>query len=155
MAKGLFLTIKRVLKEYRVGVLATAGTPYPYASLIAFAYSEDLRELVFATLRRTRKYRNMRKNAHVSFLINSAVNTARNLKNAVAVTALGSVTDIKGKKRHQYQALLIQRHPGLRPFLERSDCALMVLVVDKYVLVDRFERVRELTVARYTTSPRK
>ncbi len=144
--EGLLPLIKDLFDQRGLGVLATAGEPYPYTSLIAFAPTENLQELAFATLRATHKYKNMQKSPCVSFLINSAMNKARDLKDAVAVTVLGKVADADPKRREHYQALLIKKHPDLQPFLNEKDCAVMVLAVDKYVYVDRFQRVQELVM---------
>jgi general stress protein 26 len=146
VSEELLPEIKNLFDQRGLGVLATAGDPYPYTSLIAFAATEDLRELVFATLRATHKYKNMQKNSRVSFLINSAINQAQDLKDAVAVTVLGKVMDAGQNKRDHYQKLLIKKHPRLNQFLNEKDCAVMVLAVDKYVYVDSFQRVQELVM---------
>jgi len=44
----------------RLAVLATQGEGQPYGSLVAFSAAPDLRRLVFATARSTRKYVNLR-----------------------------------------------------------------------------------------------
>ncbi len=48
--------IKDTLDSQLLGVLATQEGDRPYLSLLAFAYSDDLRFLFFATLRNTRKF---------------------------------------------------------------------------------------------------
>jgi heme iron utilization protein len=142
--QGLLVTIKSLFAQHGLGVLATAGDSYPYTSLIAFAATEDLRGLVFATLRATHKYKNMLKNPCVSFLINSAINQAQDLKDAVAVTVLGKVADVDQNRREHYRTLLVKKHPDLHQFLNEKDCAVMMLSVDKYVYVDSFQHVQEL-----------
>jgi len=48
--------LKKLLQSQPLAVLATQSRGQPYASLIAFASSDDLKSLYFATTRATRKY---------------------------------------------------------------------------------------------------
>lgn len=55
-------TLKAILDSQSQAVLATQGDNGPYGSLVAFAATADLKGLVFATTRASRKYANLVKN---------------------------------------------------------------------------------------------
>lgn len=61
--------VKELLRSQRVGVLATHRDQRPYASLVAFAHTPDLRHLLFATTRATRKSANITADPRVAMLI--------------------------------------------------------------------------------------
>jgi hypothetical protein len=52
-------TIKRILDSQKLAVLATQRDGRPYGSLVAFAATDDMKNLLFATTRATRKYANL------------------------------------------------------------------------------------------------
>ena len=49
--------INKVLKSQSIAVLGTSKDDEPYSSLVGFIVTDDLRELVFATMRQRLKYR--------------------------------------------------------------------------------------------------
>ena len=55
----VFEQIKSLLNSQRFGVLATQGSKYTYCTLVGYAPSEDCKEIIFATMRDTRKYKNL------------------------------------------------------------------------------------------------
>ena len=55
----------------RFAVLASQEEGRPYASLVAYALSPDLRTVIFATPKNTRKYKNIVKVDHVALLIDN------------------------------------------------------------------------------------
>src|SRR6056297_1073720 len=81
--------IKELLEKQNLAVLATQGDNYPYNTLVAYAFSEDLRIIIFATMKHTRKYNNLAKHANVSLLIDSRTNKTEDFKEAIALTVLG------------------------------------------------------------------
>jgi hypothetical protein len=61
------------LRSQRLGVLGTlAPSGEPQAALVGYAVTPDL-ELIFDTLRTTRKYRSMQANSRVSFTVGNTV----------------------------------------------------------------------------------
>jgi len=51
--------LRKLLRSQLLAVLSTQNQGQPYASLVAFASSDDLKSLYFATSRSTRKYANL------------------------------------------------------------------------------------------------
>ena len=139
-------SIESLLRSQHLGVLATQGNEYPYCTLVAYAISEDLREIIFATLRDTRKYRNIKKTPSVSLLIDSRTNQVNDFKDVEALTAVGSAEEISDELKSGYLRSYLEKHPSLDGFAKAPDCALMKIQVAKYILVQHFQNVTEYDV---------
>ncbi len=135
-------TLRDLLASQLLAVLATTGTDGPYTSLIAFAANGDLATLVFATARSTTKYKNMLLHRPVSLLIDNRNNSQADLTAALAVTVLGEAVEALGQERLRLRQLLLAKHPGLLNFVHDSATALMRVAVRRYIVVDRFQRIR-------------
>ncbi|MDD4012827.1 MAG: pyridoxamine 5'-phosphate oxidase family protein [Candidatus Omnitrophica bacterium] len=143
MKKGIVRIIESLVERQSVGVLATYDELFPYCSLVAFAVTGELRKLVFATMRDTRKYANMKTRPHVSMLIDSRTNRAEDFNDAIAVTAIGTASEPNSAERSSFAAVLLAKHPSLRDFLADPDCAVICIDVEKFVLVAHFKEVTE------------
>jgi general stress protein 26 len=82
--------LQKLFRSQKLGVLATLAKKNPYTNLIAFACSDDMRQIVFATAKTTRKFENMISNSCVSFFIDNRSNKAADFRKAMGVTAVGS-----------------------------------------------------------------
>lgn len=128
----------------RLAVLSTQRDGRPYASLVGFWAAPDARRLVFATTRTTRKFANLRADPWVALLIDSRENRESDFHRAVAVTAVGAAREAQGSERAALATAYLAKHPALRGFVESPTCALVVVDVDTYYLVTRFQHVVEL-----------
>jgi nitroimidazol reductase NimA-like FMN-containing flavoprotein (pyridoxamine 5'-phosphate oxidase superfamily) len=137
-------TLRGLLVSQRLAVLATQGDTQPYTSLVAFAATEDLRLLVFATERATHKFTNVSVNPRVAMLVDDRAHREADLSEATAVTATGLAEEAQGDEKDRLMALLLGRHPSLKAFLASSGCALVKVTVGAYQIVTRFQEVREL-----------
>ena len=81
--------ISSVFASQALAVLATQKDSRPYANLVAFAATEDLRILLFSTSRSTRKFSHILDSPQVALLIDNRTNSIRDFGDAVAITALG------------------------------------------------------------------
>ena len=138
--------IRSLLEGQNCGVLATHGSEYPYAALVGYASSQDCRELVFATIRDTRKFKNIQKKPNVSLLIDNRVNQANDFQDAKALTVLGRAQKIDDTLTNDYLALYLKKHPSLEEFVDAPNCSLIKVSVVKHILVDHFQNVMEYTV---------
>lgn len=136
--------IKEMLNSQRLGVLATYGSEYPYATIVGFAASDDLSYILFATFRDTRKYENIQINPRVSMLIDNRSNRVDDFNDAQALTILGTGEEAKEDEGHDLMSLYLRRNPNLREFVSDPNCAIIKVKVDKYILVSRFQNVMEL-----------
>ena len=78
--------LQQLFETQQLAVVATSSSGQPYASLVAYVASADLRQLFFITSRATRKFANLKDDSRVSMLINSSTNTEVDFHRAVAVT---------------------------------------------------------------------
>jgi len=137
-------TLKDLLSGQNLGVLATMGEEYPYTSLVGFAVTDDLKSLVFATLKATRKYANLSKHPKISILINSGRNSAEDFRDAASVTVLGSASDAAGDERAALERIYLSKFPFLEDFIRDPACVLVKVHVEKFIVVTRFQDVREI-----------
>ena len=142
----LELLIRELFDSQKLGVLGTQNKGQPYANLIAFAASDDLKSLYFVTARATRKYANIEADARVTVLIDNRSNEDSDFSQAAAVTATGTAEEVLGSGRDEVLAIYLAKHPMLRDFVESPSCALLQVRVETYYLVRRFQNVMELHV---------
>ena len=146
--KQLERRLAKLLHETRVGVLSTCGEQQPYASLVAFAATDDSSHIVFATPRPTRKYANLAANARVAVLIDNRSNRASDFRQAMAATAVGTVREVRKAKNSRLIRLYLEKHPQLQDFVWSPTCAVLDIRVNSYYIVERFQNVTELHLKR-------
>lgn len=138
--------IHTLFGEQRLAVLSTAEEEKPYGSLVAFASTEDLKHLLFATTRATRKFGYLSKNPKVALLVDSRKNTAEDFQHASAVTALGVVEETE--KTGSLYNVYLEKLPYLKEFVASPTCALIRVTVNKYIIVQNFQTVTEVVVTQ-------
>jgi nitroimidazol reductase NimA-like FMN-containing flavoprotein (pyridoxamine 5'-phosphate oxidase superfamily) len=139
--------IRELFESQQLGVLGTQNQGQPYANLIAFVASDDLKSLYFVTARATRKYANIEADARVTVLIDSRSNQESDFSQATAVTATGTAKEVAGSRRNEVLAVYLAKHPMLEEFVRSPTCALLSVEVQTYYLVRRFQNVMELHVS--------
>jgi nitroimidazol reductase NimA-like FMN-containing flavoprotein (pyridoxamine 5'-phosphate oxidase superfamily) len=127
-------------------VLATQSRGQPYASLIAFASSGDLKSLYFATTRSTRKYANLLGDSRVALLVDNRSNKASDFRWAMAATATGKAKEVSLARRKRVLDLYLAKHPHLRDFVYSPTCALCEIKVQTFFVVTRFQNVVEVHI---------
>jgi uncharacterized protein YbjT (DUF2867 family)/nitroimidazol reductase NimA-like FMN-containing flavoprotein (pyridoxamine 5'-phosphate oxidase superfamily) len=127
-------------------VLATRSASGPYCSLMAFAVTPDLTTIVLATPRRTLKYENMIAHPAVSLLADNRDNSSDDPHTAMAVTVLGTASELFGSSLEAMRSLFKDRHPGLGGFVTDPDTAICAVQVFRYLVVERFQDVQEILV---------
>ena len=133
-----------LLASQQFAVLATQDKGQPYVSLMAFAHTEDLRSLVFATDRGTRKFANLLSNARVAVMIDNRSNQGSDTATATAVTVLGQALELSGEERERHQDAYLRKYPHLSEFVSSEKCALIRIAVESYYVVSGLYDVREL-----------
>lgn len=127
-----------------LAVLGTQSQTGPYGNLVAFTATDDLKNLLFATTRSTRKYENLMETPRVAMVIDNRSNRELDFHEAIAVTATGTVKEIHGSNRAHFQKLYLEKHPYLLDFVAAPTCALLKLDVETYYIVRQFQQVTEL-----------
>jgi heme iron utilization protein len=144
------LQLKKLLKDlFRNQLFASLATQQltrPYNNLIAFAATQDLRDILFITRRQTHKYTNLLSNSNVSVLIDNRSNQDADFRNAVAVTAVGAAEEVKDDHKEKLLQLYLIKHHSLEKFAHSPESALFRIKVKKYFIVRNFQDVMELKV---------
>ena len=137
--------IRALVESQRYAVLSTRqDNGHPYANLVAYSVNEELKQLVFCTLRSTRKFANLVAEGRVALLIDNRSNNETDLQQAAAVTVLGACAEALGEERRALSAWFLERHPTMADFVRSPGCAVMKMEVRSYYLVTRFQNVIEI-----------
>jgi heme iron utilization protein len=140
--------LKDLFSSQRLAVLATQSRKQPYGSLVAFMATNDLKHLLFATTRATRKYDNISSNPRIAMVVDNRSNREADFPQAAAVTATGEVKETEGSERDRFQKLYLAKHPYLKEFVSSPTCALLKVEVETYYVVNRFQNVKELHIKK-------
>ncbi len=143
---GLESLLRDLFGSQRLAVLATQREGQPFANLVAFAATDDLKHLAFATTRATRKYANLSADSQVAMLVDNRRNQVSDFENAAAVTAIGKAEEAGGEYRVRLLEVYLSKHPHLKGFATSPTSALIKVNVEKYDVVRRFQHVVELRV---------
>ncbi len=140
--------VKDLFESQTLAVLSTQKNDQPYASLVAFVASPDLAQIIFLTPNTTRKYENLRDNPKVAILVNNSMNQAADIYTAVSVTATGIAATVEGHEKEQFLEIYLKKHPHLKVFSSAPTTSLVCVCVDRYFMVNQFQNVIEIRVAR-------
>ncbi|MBN1226809.1 MAG: pyridoxamine 5'-phosphate oxidase family protein [Deltaproteobacteria bacterium] len=140
--------VREVLVNQNLAVLATHSSGQPYANLVAFLATKNLKEIVFATRCTTRKYMNIIKDARVALVIDTRLNEKTDFHKAMAVTLTGKAQEVGGEEREKLAGLYLEKFPHLIEFVSSSQCGIFKVAVTKYTVVSEFQNVVELEVIK-------
>lgn len=129
-------------------VLAMLRKAYPYTCLVAFAATDDLKHLIFATNRETHKYKDLVKDSRVSVLVDNNTNRAKDIRQSMAVTALGEAKETYEAERMQLLKCYLRKQPHMKKFACAPNTALFKITVSKYFIVSDFQKVQEYIPAQ-------
>jgi putative heme iron utilization protein len=138
--------LRDMLDHQLLGVLGTHHEGEPYTSLVGFAATPDLKALLFATGRSTRKAANLTADSRASMLIDNRTNTAADFTEAAAATAVGRVAEVGDDERAEFDRIFLAKHPHLESFVRSPSCAALQLRVNVYMVVTRFQHVIEVHI---------
>ncbi len=138
--------LRELFKSQNLGILATHRSGQPYANLVAFYATEDLKHLYFVTPKTTRKYENLKTDSRVAVLVNNSTNEDVDFHQAVSVTVVGTATEVVGSKRQAVLARYLKKHPHLEDFVRSPSCALVRVSAKSYFMVQNFQNVMELHI---------
>ena len=137
-----------LLASQNLDVLATRKKYQPYASLVAFVSTEDLKHIYFVTPRTTRKFANLTADGRVAVLVNSSTNQSSDFHKAISVTAVGEAEEVVGDERSRRLSFYLARHPYLEDFARSPTCALVRVTARSYYLVKNFQKVLEYHIVK-------
>jgi nitroimidazol reductase NimA-like FMN-containing flavoprotein (pyridoxamine 5'-phosphate oxidase superfamily) len=133
--------IEDILKTCRLAVLATEAGGQPYASLITITPFKGFRQIIFATYRNTRKFRNILINDRVSVLIQGEDLISSDQQKGNALTAFGHAQEVGISELAEAKFEHLSKHPDLETFMQSRDIAIIRIKVDAYQLVRAIDDV--------------
>ena len=136
--------IRLVVQGESYAVLSTQGEGQPYASIVAFAMTEDFRTAVFATPIATRKYRLLTACDRVALLIDTRCKHPDNMMRIEAITATGRAIPVeRDASFDQWSRVLLAKHPHLAGFVASPSVAVFRIEILRFFHVERFQEVHE------------
>lgn len=138
--------LRNLLDSQLLGVLGTQHEGEPYTSLVGFAATPDLKQILFATGRSTRKLANLAQDARASMLVDNRTNRRADFTDASAATAVGMVEEIGEDERSEPERIFVTKHPQLETFVGSPSCTFLRLRVSVYMVVTQFQHVIELHI---------
>jgi len=134
--------IRQLIENQPFAVLCTQGSEQPYGSLIAFAFSEDLKHYFFSTPKATRKYSLLEKCNRIALVIDSRTRNQENPKEIEVVTITGNAVELKKQNdMTQAEKMLTEKHSNFSKIIPSESAALFRIDVNEYVYVTRFQEV--------------
>jgi len=138
--------LRDLLESQLLGVLGTQHDGEPYTSLVGFVATPDLKQLLFATGRSTRKLANLVTDSRASMLVDNRTNRSSDFTEASAATAVGVVEQVGGEERAEFERLFLGKHPHLESFVRSPSCVSLRLRVSVYMVATHFQHVIELHI---------
>jgi len=139
--------LRELFEAQKLAVLSTHDNGQPYASLVAFAVTSDLKYFLFVTPKTTRKFANLTADPRVAFMVDSRSNEDADFHRAIAVTVTGTAGSIKKNAHPDLLRLYLARHPHLEEFVRAPTAALVRVAVSRYYMVHHFQHVLELDIS--------
>ena len=137
--------LRQILTTQYFAVLNTVGEGLPHCNLVSFAVTDDLRSLVFATRRDTRKYTNIQENRGISLLVDNRSNRPVDISEAIAIEVIGTAHEETGNSS-RLRVVLSDRHPQLRRFVEAPESAIIEVHVREYI-ISGFEETERVVMS--------
>ncbi len=125
-----------------LAVLSTQCDGQPYSNLVAFAVTENLNHLIFATKRNTRKYSNLRNNPRVALLMDNRRNLASDFNEATAITVMGEARELDSNQDEI--DIYLAKHPNLQNFATQPDCAIFKVTIDNFIIASSILKVTSI-----------
>jgi nitroimidazol reductase NimA-like FMN-containing flavoprotein (pyridoxamine 5'-phosphate oxidase superfamily) len=138
--------VKNLLASQKFAVLSTQEREHPYLNLVAFAETSDLRAILFATTKATRKYGNLSSKSGVALLVDNRSNDAADIREALAVTIIGRAYEVPDLDRQLLDMVYLGKQPHMKEFLSSPSTALVKVDVESYLFVSRFQNVTVLNL---------
>jgi len=127
--------IQKMILGNKVCVMATVADGTPHCSLMSYATDNECREIYMATLKDTKKYRNLNVNPSVSLLIDTRDADPKDKTRALTVTGVFQAVE-NDKKIAAIREALIKKHPDLKDFFNNPDAQIVVIKATSFQLLD-------------------
>lgn len=115
--------------------MATIADGAPHCSLMSYATDEDCGEIYMATLKDTKKYRNLIANPSVSLLMDTRDTDPKGHTRALTVTGVFQAVENEERIVAIWN-VLIRKHPDLKDFFNNPDTRIVVIKATSLQLLD-------------------
>jgi len=130
-------TMKQILVENDICVLATSADNEPYCSLMSYIADDEGRHVYMLTQSRSRKYGNLMKNPRASLLIDTRSRPGAGHDRIQALTVTVTLLPcIKRDAAEHYRRCLFERLPPLQDLAEDQDARLIGFRVEAVLLLN-------------------
>jgi nitroimidazol reductase NimA-like FMN-containing flavoprotein (pyridoxamine 5'-phosphate oxidase superfamily) len=131
-------SMKELLKQNDLCVLATCLDNQPHASLMSYITDVGGRMVYMVTHRTTKKWANLTLNPRVSLLVDTLLNDRDSGRSGIkAITVYGTCQILHDKEAKQsLLQRLVEWHPHLRPLAYHPDAEVLAIQVESFLLLD-------------------
>jgi nitroimidazol reductase NimA-like FMN-containing flavoprotein (pyridoxamine 5'-phosphate oxidase superfamily) len=143
-------TMKALVKEKDICVLATVSGDKPYCSLMAYLCNDPCTEIYMVTYGNSQKYRNLTRNPAVSILIDTrdqGMVPDRGVVKALTITGrYEAMTD--PEKKEAIRKNMMKHHAHLHEIIQHEDGEIIVIKISSFLFLDgptkaHFEEINE------------
>lgn len=136
--------IQHMLQARSMCVLATVSGGQPHCSLMAYAADDGGTEMLLATLRSTRKFRNIVENPAVSLLVDTREELPAGRARALTIEGICRPM-ATGPERDHARGRLLSRHPHLGSLLADPQCEILCVRVTSFLLLKGLTEAHRVT----------
>lgn len=133
--------ISQLFNQTQYAVVCTSSQQYCHGALVAFAYSNNLKKIYFATPKATRKYAHILDNANIAMVFDNRRLLNDDIGNIEAVTAKGEAQCVEKPSRIGVNKLLVQKHAYMKNFFHSESVSIIELQVHEYFYVTHFQEL--------------
>lgn len=134
-------TIRTLVREKDICVLATCKDGLPHTSLMAYAVDEAASTFLLLSRMNTRKMRNLQANPEVSLLIDTREEHLPELRHkAMALTVAGVYTPPSHREELLHlKEIFVERHPHMADFATGGDSTVLMIRARSFLLLTGVE----------------
>lgn len=128
-------TMKALIRETDLCVLATSGPDGPHTSLMACICSEDAVSLYLVTARHSQKFRNIALDNRVSVLMDTREKDPRGIIRALTIHGQARIIPA-GDEMNEMVGRFVLKHPHLKGLVHQGDIALVGIQIRSLQLLN-------------------
>ena len=144
--------LRELFASQQFSVLATWSEGRLHTSIVAFASTNDLGAVLFATPKATRKFHYLTAHPEVSLFVDNRSNDAADLYRVTGVTISGTAGVPSESDREVMLRLYLRKHPYMEEFARSPGTALVKVKVRRYDVVTEFQNVMVLEIEKGETA---
>jgi hypothetical protein len=142
--ESIMVKVKRVVQDNQTAVLCVQEAGEPFGYLIAIAFNDDLKFVVFGTPKESRKSRLLTDDGHVALVVDNRPQKGKKTAEVEVFTAIGVAKLVTSEPdRKLCQNLLKNNHPDIGDFIDSPLTEFFQVDMNRYIYVSNFQDVVE------------